>query len=370
MNRAMAGSPGDGPTSAAQRAEPGRARRAFARHPVLAHALRAVLKLVFMVWVVATITFVAVRALPGNPVDVFIQTLVQGGMPIDAAKQRAALTLHLDVDAPMFDQYVAYLGNLAHGDLGDSFVIARGRSVADVIWSRLPWTLFSVGASLALSFWLGTRLGLLAATRRNSRVDHVLANLSAGLDAVPPVLMAVVAVLMLGVVWQVIPVAQMRGAYSATVRPGFTIEFAVDVLAHVLVPGGVYLFSSLGSWILAMRSNAIGVLGDDYVTMARARGLSEARVRGAYVGRNARLPLVTAFAIALGFTVGGSVLIEQIFVYPGVGYTLFQAVARRDYPVMQGILIVTTVCVLLAVTIADALYGWLDPRIRIPAEHH
>ena len=98
------------------------------------------------------------------------------------------------------------------------------------------------------------------------------------------------------------------------------------------------------------------------------RGLPERRVRDAYVGRNARLPLVTAFAIALGFTVGGSVLIEQIFVYPGIGYTLFQAVARRDYPVMQGILIVTTVCVLVAVTVADALYGWLDPRIRIPAE--
>jgi len=126
--------------------------------------------------------------------------------------------------------------------------------------------------------------------------------------------------------------------------------------------------SSLGAWILAMRSNTIGILGDDYVTMARARGLPEKRVRDAYVGRNARLPLVTAFAIALGFTVGGSVLIEQIFVYPGIGYTLAQAVARRDYPVMQGILIVTTVCVLVAVAVADALYGWLDPRIRQPGE--
>ena len=341
----------------------------FAPPPAVRHALRAVAKLVLMVWIVATITFVAVRALPGNPVDVFVQTLVQGGMPIEAAKQRAALTLHLDLDAPMLAQYGSYLGNLAHGDLGDSYVIARGRSVAEVIWSRLPWTLFSVGLSLGVSFWLGTRLGLLAAYRRNSRTDHLLTNVSAALDAVPAVLMAVVAVLLLGVVWRVIPIAQMRGAYSATVTPGLTLEFLVDVLAHVLVPGSVYVLSSLGAWILAMRSNAIGILGDDYVAMARARGLSEARVRAAYVGRNARLPLVTAFAIALGFTVGGSVLIEQIFVYPGVGYTLFQAVARRDYPVMQGILIVTTVCVLVAVTVADALYGWLDPRIRIPAEH-
>jgi peptide/nickel transport system permease protein len=338
------------------------------RHPALVHASRAVAKLLLMVWIVASITFVAVRALPGSPVDVFVQTLVANGVPIEAARQKAALTLHADLDAPLVTQYVEYLTNLARLDFGDSYIIARGHSVAEVIWSRLPWTLFSVGVSLAVSFWLGTRLGLLAAYRRNSRLDHLLTNGAAVLDAIPAVVLAVLAVLLLGVVWQLVPVTQMRGAYSPTVRPGLSVEFLVDALFHVAIPGVVYVVSSLGAWILAMRSNAIGVLGDDFVTMARARGLPEARIRGAYVGRNARLPLVTAFAIALGFTVGGSVLIEMVFVYPGIGYTLFQAIARRDYPVMEGVLIVTTVCVLVAVTIADALYGWLDPRIRIPTE--
>jgi peptide/nickel transport system permease protein len=346
-----------------------RARSWLSAHPALRHALKAFAKFVFMIWVVASITFLVVRALPGNPVDIFIQDLVRGGMPYAEAKQRASLTLRLDLDTPLVAQYFAYLGNLLHLDLGDSYVIARGRSVADVIWSRLPWTLFSVGISLTISFWLGVKLGLLAAYRRNTRLDHVVTNISAALDAVPQVLLAVLLVLLLGVVWHVVPVAQMRGAYSPTARPGFTLAFAFDALMHLVVPGAVYILSSLGSWILAMRSNTIGVLGDDYVTMARARGLPESRVRDAYVGRNARLPLVTAFAIALGFTVGGSVLIEQIFVYPGLGYTLAQAIARRDYPVMQGILIVTTVCVLLAVTIADALYGWLDPRVRLSSEH-
>jgi peptide/nickel transport system permease protein len=276
--------------------------------------------------------------------------------------------MRLDLDTPMVAQYFAYLGNLVRFDLGDSFVIAMGRSVAEVIWSRLPWTLFSVGISLTISFWLGLKLGLLAAYRRNTRIDHVVTNLSAAMDAVPPVLVAVLAVLLLGVVWKVVPIDLMRGAYGATVQPGLSIAFLVSAVTHVVIPVAVYILSSLGAWVLAMRSNTIGVLGDDYVTMARARGLPEKRVREAYVGRNARLPLVTAFAIAVGFTVGGSVLIEQIFVYPGIGYTLAQAVARRDYPVMQGILIVTTVCVLLSVAIADALYGWLDPRIRQPSE--
>jgi peptide/nickel transport system permease protein len=330
--------------------------------------LRAFAKFVLMVWIVATITFVAVRALPGSPADVFVQTLVAGGVPIEEARHRAALTLHADLDAPLATQYVAYLANLARLDLGDSYIIARGHSVAEVIWSRLPWTLFSVGISLAISFWLGMRLGLLAAYRRKSRLDHVVTNGAAVIDAIPAVVFAVLAVLLLGVVWQLVPVTQMRGAYSPSVRPGLSVGFALDALGHVAIPGAVYVLSSLGAWILAMRSNAIGVFGDDFVTMARARGLPEGRIRGAYVGSNARLPLVTAFAIALGFAVGGSVLIEEVFVYPGVGYTLFQAIARRDSPVMEGVLIVTTVCVLIAVTIADALYGWLDPRIRIPTE--
>jgi peptide/nickel transport system permease protein len=355
------------PSGRVPRLRPG-VRAYLAAHPALRHTLRAIAKLIFMVWVVATITFLVVRALPGNPVEIFIQDLVRGGMPYEDARQRASITLRIDVDTPLPAQYVAYLGNLIRLDLGDSYVIARGKSVTDVIGARLPWTLFSVGISLSISFWLGVKLGLLAAYRRNSRLDHVVTNLSAAMDAVPAVLLAVLAILLLGVVWKVVPIDLMRGAYGANVKPGLTIPFLVSALTHLLIPGLVYVLSSLGAWILAMRSNTIGILGDDYVTMARARGLPEKRVREAYVGRNARLPLVTAFAIALGFTVGGSVLIEQIFVYPGVGFTLAQAVARRDYPVMQGILIVTTVCVLLAVTVADALYGWLDPRIRQPAE--
>lgn len=324
--------------------------------------------MLFMVWVVATITFLVVRALPGNPVDIFIQDLVRTGTPFAEAKHRATAILRIDVDAPLINQYLSYLGNLVRGDLGDSYIIARGRAVADVIATRLPWTLFSIGISMTISFWLGLKLGLFAAYRRNSRTDHLLANVSAALDAVPAVLFAVLAVLLLGIVWRIVPVDFMRGAYSPSVRPGPTLEFAADALLHLVVPGAVYVLSSLGAWVLAMRSNTVGVLGEDYVTMARARGLPEGRVRSAYVGRNARLPLVTAFAIALGFSVGGSVLIEQIFVYPGVGFTLAQAIGRRDYPVMQGILIVTTVCVLVAVAIADALAGWLDPRIRVPSE--
>lgn len=117
--------------------------------------------------------------------------------------------------------------------------------------------------------------------------------------------------------------------------------------------------------MLAMRSSTISTLGDDYVTVARARGLPDLRIITAYVGRNASLPLITSLAISLGFVVGGSILIEFIFVYQGIGLLLSQAIGKRDYPVMQGILLVTTITVIVSTALADLLYGWLDPRIRI-----
>jgi len=131
------------------------------------------------------------------------------------------------------------------------------------------------------------------------------------------------------------------------------------------VPGIVYILTTLGGWMLSMRSSTVSVLGEDYVTVARARGLPDFRIIMAYVGRNASLPLVTALAISVGFLLGGSAVIESVFVYQGVGLLMTQAIAKRDYPVMQGILLVTTITTIISTAIADLLYGWLDPRIRV-----
>ena len=234
-----------------------------------------------------------------------------------------------------------------------------------MILTRLPYTILSVAVALTLSFFIGVRLGLIAALRRHTWVDHLLSNTWAAIDSVPAVLIAVMSVLLLGVVWKVVPIELMRGAYAPDVRPGPTWAFARSVLLHYLVPGAVYTLTSLGGWVLAMRSNAMSAIGDDYIQVARARGLSDERVRDAYIGRNAILPLVTGFAIALGFTVSGSVLIEKVFVTPGVGLLLADAIARRDYPLMQGIVLITTFAVLVATAFADVLAARLDPRIRL-----
>ncbi|HEX6288707.1 MAG TPA: ABC transporter permease [Herpetosiphonaceae bacterium] len=343
----------------------GRTRMAIARaasHPIL----RSLLKTAIILWVVVTLTFLVIRALPGNPVDIFVQQLITSGLSEEQARARAAGLLRIDLDQPLRAQYLDFLRNLARGDLGDSYVLARGTSVRQIVMQRLPWTLFSVGTSLLVSFALGSFLGMLAAYRRGSWLDHALTTLSAILDAVPPILIAVLCVLLIGVHWKLLPLDQLRGSRSPGIRPGFTLAFFVDLIRHVLAPGAVYVLSTLGSWILAMRSSTLGTLGEEYVTVARARGLSDLRIMTAYVGRNASLPLVTGLAISLGFAVGGAIVIEQVFVYQGVGLLLSQAIARRDYPVIQGVLLVTTITVLLATGLADLLYSWLDPRVGTP----
>ncbi|HEU4328626.1 MAG TPA: ABC transporter permease [Roseiflexaceae bacterium] len=330
----------------------------------MAFLLRSILKLILITWIVITLTFLMIRALPGNPIDIFVLSLMESGLSEREARTRAASVLRLDLERPLAEQYIEFIGNLARGDMGESFVLARGKPVGEIVAQRLPWTLFSVGTSLLISLTIGIVLGSVAAYRRNSWLDHLLTNVGAALDAIPPLLIAVLLVLLLGVVWRVVPLSAMRGSLSPGVRVGFTLTFFADLLMHWAVPGLVYIVSTIGGWILAMRSSTISTLNDEYVTVAHARGLPDRRILTAYVGRNAGLPLVSGSATALGFVVSGSILIEQVFVYQGIGLLLGQAIARRDYPVMQGVLLVTTIAVLISTAIADVLYGWLNPRVR------
>lgn len=331
--------------------------------------VQTILKKIFIIWVVVSFTFLIVRALPGNPVDIMVMNLMDSqGLSEDEARQRAAQLMSIDLDAPLSAQYIDFMSNLVRGDMGESYVLARGKPVMDLIAARLPWTLFSVGTALIISFLIGMFLGMLAAYRRNSFIDHLLTNFSAVLNSIPNTLTAIILILLLVVTWKILPVNMIRGSLSPGIKPGFSLVFFGDVLKHYAMPGSVYVLTTLGSWLLSMRSSTMSTLGEDYVNVARARGLSDMRIITAYVGRNASLPLVTHLAISLGFVVGGSILIEKIFIYQGIGLLLDQAVSKRDYPVMQGILLVTTITVIISTMLADMLYGWLDPRIRVTTD--
>ena len=327
--------------------------------------MKAFLRTVLMLWLVATVTFLAIRALPGNPVDVWVQELQDSGLSGSQARAKATQLLKIDVDAPLWRQYVDYMRNLAHGDLGNSVILSPGTPVTHLLGSRLLWTLFSLSIALTIGFIIGLYLGSVAAYRRGTWLDRLITNTSAIMSSVPAVILGIFLVFLAGVVWDIVPIQDLKGAYSPDVQPGWNLDFMLSAVAHAIAPGIVYVLVSFGGWTLLMRSNALSVLSDDYVTQARARGLSERTIRVAFVQRNARLPLVTAFAISMGFVVSGSVLVERIFVYPGVGQLLANALARRDYTVMQGVVIATTATVLLTTALADAIYGWLDPRTRI-----
>lgn len=329
------------------------------RHPVL----RAVMKAVLTILVATTITFALIRLLPGNPIDLRIDELTRNGnMTYEEARTQVMATYPIDLNEPIWRQYLTYVGNVLHGDLGSSYLSSTA-SVTAIILAVLPWTLFAVGTGLLLSFVVGIALGLLAAYRRGSAFDQIVSTLGSVISSVPNYLIALLIVLVLGVQLRLVPVTQMRGAYSSGIQPGFSLDFIGDVLFHAALPITVFFLTQIGHWILSMRNATLATLEEDYVVAARARGLSDSRITTAYVGRNAALPLVTQLAISVGFIVGGAVLVEQVFLYQGVGLRLLRAVDQRDYPVMQGILLLVTVSVVIANLAADLIYSRLDPRI-------
>jgi len=331
------------------------------RHPVA----RAVLKALLTIWIATTITFFLIRLMPGSPVDLKIDELINtsnGALTYEEARSIASSLFAIDLSAPLHEQYISFMGNVVRGDLGYSF-LSQATSVTSIIFTVLPWTLFAVGTGLLLSFVIGIGLGLVAAYRRNSLFDHAVSSVGSVMSSVPNFLIALLIILIFGVQLAILPIASMRGSFTPGVQAGFNLTFVLDVLFHASLPISVFFLTNVGHWILSMRSATLAALDEDYVTAARARGLSDARITTAYVGRNAVLPLVTQFAIAVGYVVGGAVVIERIFVYQGVGLRLISAVNQRDYPVMQGIVLVTTAAIVGANLVADLIYTRLDPRI-------
>jgi len=323
------------------------------------------LKTIFTIFVVTTLIFFLIRLLPGNPIEQMMTQLVnEQGLTMAEARDRAASLFTIDLNKPFYLQYLEYLRNTLRGDFGNS-LLSPGTTVASIILKFLPWTLFSVGIGLILSFIVGMLLGMIMAYNRDTWIDHVLTVFASVFSSVPDYLIGLMAVVWLGIQWQLVPIGAMRGSLSPNTIPGPTWAFISDAFFHAALPIGTYFITSVGRWMLSMKGSTLSTLGEDYVTVARARGLKDWRITTAYIGRNASLPLFTQLALSIGFIVGGSLLIERIFVYQGIGLSLGNAIGRRDYTVMQGIFLVITLAVIFANFFADLLYSWLDPRIKL-----
>lgn len=308
-------------------------------------------------WAALTINFFLPRLMPGDPATALFARFRGrlGPEALDALRETFGLT-----DAPLLRQYVTYLAHVFRGDLGVS-VAYFPSPVTDVIGTGLAWTVFIAGTAVLVSFVIGTLLGVATAWWRRGWMDAWLPSALVFLGAFPYFWLAMVALYVLGFTLGWFPLGH---AYGDDLSPGFSFAFFADVVRHALLPVATIVVATMGGWLLSMRNTMISVLGSDYVTLARAKGLPPSRIALTYAARNALLPSVTGFGMALGFVVGGSLLTEIVFSYPGQGYLLVQAVRNQDYPLMQGIFLVITLAVLAANWLVDLFYLWLDPRTR------
>ena len=309
-------------------------------------------------WASLTINFFVPRLGPGDPASTIFAAARGQLQPEQMRAIREALGLS---DAPLIQQYFIYLGHVLRGDLGISFS-AFPTPVISVISTGLGWTLLLGGTALILSFLLGNLIGIFGSWRRGGLVDTILPPLLVFIGAFPPFFLALMALYFLGFQLNWFP---LRHAYSDTLAPGFNLAYIGSVIQHLLLPALTIVLVSISGWVLGMRNTMVGVLAEDYITMAEGKGLPQRDIMFKYAARNALLPSITAFGMALGFVLSGQVLIETIFSYPGLGYLLVKAVANLDYPLMQGLFLMITFAVLGANFLVDILYTRLDPRVRV-----
>jgi peptide/nickel transport system permease protein len=332
------------------------------------YVLRTILQALVTILAVITFTFFLIRLMPGNPVQIYIDTLItRENVSYEEAAAQAAAMFKFDFTASPGQQYLDYVGQLLRGDLGDS-ITSPGTKVLSQILQFLPWTIFSVSLGLFASFSIGMLLGILMAYNRNTTIDHMLSLVASILSAVPNYIWGLLIIIVFGVQLKWFVIGDMRGTYDPDITPGFTLEFIWSAFTHALLPVLVYVLGSVGAWMLNMRNSTISVLGEDHVNVARARGLSSQRILSAYVGRNAALPMFTLLAINIGFIIGGSVIIEELFVYKGIGSFLFWSITQRDYTSMQGVFLIITISVVASNLLADLLYSRLDPRVSVDKE--
>jgi peptide/nickel transport system permease protein len=315
---------------------------------------------VFALWVALTINFLLPRMMPGSPIDGILQHLTPAQLQANPGIVQTYEALLGGGNNSIWEDYVTYLSRIVHLDFGVS-TSNYPTPVSEVVGNTLPYSIFLVGVAFFLSFVLGTAIGLFAAWRRGGLVDSFFVPGFMALSAFPAFFTALLGLYFLGLKAGWFPI---QHAYDTELTPGFNWEFLSSAFRHAQLPILVILAAYTGGWMLNMRTVMINTIGEDYVTMAHAKGLSDRRVMTWYAGRNAILPPLNGFAALFASAVGGLVFVEYIFSYPGAGLTLQQAVLGNDYALAQALLVVLSVCVIVANLLMDVLNLVLDPRLR------
>jgi peptide/nickel transport system permease protein len=305
--------------------------------------------------VVTALVFALPRTMPGDPLSVFDDP--DSGVYISDDATRERLLDYYGLDDPLPEQFAHYVSGVVRGDLGWS--IARNTPVSELIGQHLPWTLLLMGTSLLLAALASFAAGVASAWKRGRVVDRTLLVSLTAINAVPEFAIAAVLLILFAVVFPVLPLYGARTSFT----DARGMAAVLDVAEHLVLPAAALTLSLLGTKFLLVRNTVLSALGQDYMLLAQAKGLPERMVKYRHAGRNALLPFVTVLGIQAGFAAGGSVFVESVFSYPGMGTLILRAVDARDYPVLEASFLVLAVVVLVVNLGLDLLYARLDPRV-------
>ncbi|MGH2560637.1 MAG: ABC transporter permease [Thermomicrobiales bacterium] len=316
---------------------------------------------ILIVWAAATINFAIPKFSDADPVrERLLQAQGLGGVSAQSIEEVAkSYEKRFGLDQPLWKQYLRYLWDMARFDFGVS-ITRFPTGVSSMIFDALPWTLVLVTVSTIMAFTIGSLFGALLAWQRAPKFIQFLAPPLLTLSAIPYFLLGLTLIYLLAFSWKVFP---LGGGYEIGSTPAWSWSFIQDAVRHSLLPALSIVLASMGGWALSMRGMMVTVQGEDYVTLAEAKGLKPRRIFLRYALRNAILPQTTALALALGHVASGAVLVEVVFAYPGVGNLLYQSIRSFDYTVIYGVTFIVIVSIGVATFILDLLLPALDPRI-------
>jgi peptide/nickel transport system permease protein len=307
-------------------------------------------------WAAISLNFLIPRIMPGDPADNLIN---QFHGKLSAPAVHALRVLFGQSGQNLWQQYISYWHSVATFNFGTSYAYYPS-SVGSVLGQSMYWTLILITICTVLGFVIGTGLGVLVGWKRGTWLDSLIP-VTTFLSSIPYFWFAIIIAFVFAITLNWFP---FSGGYAVTETIGFNGGFIASAVDYAILPAATIVVASLGGWLIGLRNMMVTTLSEDYVRLAEAKGLPRRRVVYTYAARNAMLPSLSGFAMSLGFVVGGSIVTEVVFNYPGIGTVLFKAAQAADYPLMSAIFLLITVLVLLANLLADIAYVFLDPRTR------
>jgi len=329
------------------------------------YLVKRLISYIVVVFAAISIAFFLFRLVPGDPIKSYLyQMQTLQGFHLEEQTTQQIIQYYIEkfsLNRDPFTQYISFLRELIlHHNLGPSF-LAFPKPAQELIMEKLPWTIGLLSISTLMSWIIGNFLGALIGWKRDTKIDRTIFILALGFSQIPFYILGVVFILVFCLMLRIFP---LGGAFSPNVSPEQIWNYIISIISHATLPSITLMFASFWGWVISMRSLTINVLGEDYLLFAEAKGLKKIRLFTRYVFRNALLPQVTGLGLSMGFIMSGSVIVETLFMYPGIGTLFSMALGRLDYNVLMGCIILMVFSVATSVLIIDLLLPFVDPRVR------